>query len=136
MRILVTALITLLLSISFFSLSYAQETPEEVPMESVDETIDEVTEEAHMEVAEEAVAEMSPKLIEHIVEPNQQLHVLAAYYLLNARRWPEIYEWNKDQIKNVNRVRVGQALNIWIDQDWTPPYDLETYMTVYRQFRK
>lgn len=88
--------------------------------------------------AEETKREISlePRLIEHIVRPNEQLHLLAGYYLLDARRWPEIRAWNPDKVTNPNIIHPGQVLKVWVAPEWEPPYDLDAYLVEYRQSRR
>jgi len=74
--------------------------------------------------------------IEHSVKPNEQLHVLAAYYLLDPRRWPELLDWNRGSVKNKNLLQPGQVLVIWVDPEWEPPFDLDAYMNDYRKSRR
>jgi hypothetical protein len=78
----------------------------------------------------------SPRLIEHVVKPYENLHILAGYYLLNARRWHEVYEWNREEIKNKNTLYPGQVLKIWVDPEWSPPYNLDEFMKDYVRTRK
>ncbi len=86
--------------------------------------------------ADEQPIEPTSRLIEHKVKANEQLHLLAGYYLLNCRKWTDIYEWNKDSIKNPNHLDKGQVLKIWVNPVWAPPYDLDKYMVEYRKVRK
>ena len=54
--------------------------------------------------------------------------MLAGYYLLNARDWYKIYNWNSDVIKYKNFIYPGQVLRIYVDKDWRPPYDLKAFV--------
>lgn len=76
------------------------------------------------------------RLIEHVVKHNENLHILASYYLLNARRWREVYEWNREKIKNKNTLYPGQVLEIWVDPKWSPPYDLDAFIKDYIEPKK
>lgn len=78
--------------------------------------------------AQELSPEPAKRIIVHTVKRGEQLHLLAAYYLLNARDWYEIYSWNADVIKHQNVIHPGQELLIYVDDNWTPPYDLDEYV--------
>jgi hypothetical protein len=78
--------------------------------------------------AQEVPPEPGKHIIVHTVKRGEQLHLLAAYYLLNARDWYEIYSWNAEVIKNQNDIHPGQDLLIYVDNNWTPPYDLDDYV--------
>jgi hypothetical protein len=77
-------------------------------------------------------AEMAPetgkRIIVHKVGKGEELHLLAGYYLLNAREWGKIYVWNSDVINNQNRIYPGQELIVYVDENWQPPYDLNEYL--------
>jgi len=68
------------------------------------------------------------RLIVHKVHRGEELHLLAGYYLLNARDWGKIFDWNSDVIKNKHRIYPGQELRIWVNNDWQPPYNLDEYI--------
>ncbi len=72
--------------------------------------------------------EPGTSLIEHTVGRGEDLHLLAGYYLLNARDWRKIYNWNSDVIKRRNFIYPGQVLRIYVDKDWSPPYDLKAFV--------
>ncbi|MCB0212409.1 MAG: LysM peptidoglycan-binding domain-containing protein [Anaerolineae bacterium] len=46
------------------------------------------------------------------VKPGDSLSKIALEVYGNAGRWPEIFEANKDQIKNPNLIHPGQKLRI------------------------
>ena len=48
----------------------------------------------------------------YVVQPGDSLSKIAKELLGDAARWPEIFELNKDQIKDPNLIRVGQELRI------------------------
>ena len=48
----------------------------------------------------------------HTVAPGENLSSLAQKYLGDRTKWREIYNLNKDLIKNPNVIYVGQVLNI------------------------
>lgn len=78
--------------------------------------------------AQEVSLQPGKHIIVHTVKRGEQLHLLAAYYLLNAREWYEIYSWNADVIKHQNGIHPGQDLLIYVDDNWTPPYNLDEYV--------
>jgi hypothetical protein len=45
-------------------------------------------------LAKEIPPEPGKRLIIHKVGKGEELHLLAGYYLLNAREWHKIYLWN------------------------------------------
>ncbi|GIW47312.1 MAG: hypothetical protein KatS3mg078_1189 [Deltaproteobacteria bacterium] len=68
------------------------------------------------------------QVITHTVKKGEELHLLASYYLLDARKWHMIYLWNSSTIKDKNRIYPGQKLIIYTDKDWNPPYDLDEFL--------
>lgn len=54
----------------------------------------------------------------HQVLPGDELHLLAGYYYGDARQWERIWQANRDQVSNPNRIRRGTLLRI---PDATPP---------------
>jgi hypothetical protein len=78
--------------------------------------------------AEETAPEPGKRLVVHTVKGGEELHLLAGYYRLNARDWYKLHIWNSDLIKNKNRIYPGQELIIYVNNDWTPPYDLDEYV--------
>jgi hypothetical protein len=78
--------------------------------------------------AEIATPETGKRIIVHKVGKGEELHLLAGYYLLNARDWGKIYVWNSDVINNQNRIYPGQELIVYVDENWQPPYDLDEYL--------
>jgi len=78
--------------------------------------------------AEAPPAEPGKRPIVHKVGKGEELHLLAGYYLLNAREWDKIYIWNSHIIKNKNRIYPGQELIVYVDNNWQPPYNLDTYL--------
>lgn len=65
-------------------------------------------EEAAVKAAEEARAQL-PR---HVVQPGETLSHIALKHLGNANRWREIYEANKDVIKNPSLIYPGQEFVI------------------------
>ncbi len=87
------------------------------------------TPEAHP--AEQAVQEATQRVVKHTVKRYENLHLLAAYYLLDARRWHEILDWNRDVIADPNLLIPGTVLKITVSPDWKPPFDLDAYVAEY-----
>jgi len=67
-------------------------------------------------------------IILHQVGENENLHILAAYYYGDARAWRQIYNVNKKQIRNPNKIMVGQVLRIEVPPCWSPRFDLQEFM--------
>lgn len=78
--------------------------------------------------AEDASLEFRKQLVIHRVSKGEELHLLAGYYLLNAREWDKIYKWNSGLIKNKNLIYPGQELTVYVSKNWKPPYDLDKYV--------
>jgi nucleoid-associated protein YgaU len=62
------------------------------------------------QAAERQAREAQARL--YVVKAGDSLSKIAKEVLGDARRWPEIFEANKDQIKDPNLIRVGQELKI------------------------
>ena len=54
----------------------------------------------------------------HQVMPGDNLHLIAGYYYGDARQWERIWQANRDQIPNPNRIERGSLLHI---PDAVPP---------------
>jgi hypothetical protein len=65
-----------------------------------------------------AAAPAAPQDALHQVLPGDDLHLLAGYYYGDARQWERIWQANRDQVSNPNRIRRGTLLHI---PDTTPP---------------
>jgi hypothetical protein len=65
-----------------------------------------------------AAAPADPQDTLHQVLPGDDLHLLAGYYYGDARQWERIWQANRDQVSNPNRIRRGTLLRI---PDVTPP---------------
>ena len=61
-------------------------------------------------MAEAAAAEAAAKT--YVVQSGDSLSKIAGKLLGDATRWKEIWEANKDQIKDPNLIHVGQELRI------------------------
>lgn len=48
----------------------------------------------------------------HQVMPGDDLHLIAGYYYGDARRWERIWQANRDQVPNPNRIEQGILLRI------------------------
>lgn len=74
------------------------------------------------------------KLIVHTVKSGEELHLLAGYYYLDCRQWPQIYQANLGSIANPNKIYPGQELYVYVEEDWTPPFDLDAYVAKWRPY--
>jgi len=75
-----------------------------------------------------AGAESSTMEVRHLVGPGEDLHLLSAYYYGDARQWKKIYQANRSQIKNANRIRVKQVLRVEVPVDWKPLMPFSAWM--------
>jgi len=64
----------------------------------------------------------------HQVKAGENLHLLSAYYYGDARQWRKIWELNKKEIKNPNRINVGQMIKVEVDPGWSPKFDLDKFV--------
>jgi nucleoid-associated protein YgaU len=65
------------------------------------------------DAVEKAMARATEKKEEtYVVKPGDSLSKIAKEILGDAARWPEIFELNKDQIKDPNLIHVGQELRL------------------------
>lgn len=64
------------------------------------------------------------RLIEHIVQEGDNLHLIAGYYYKDPRQWKKIYSMNRDVISNPNRIFPDEVLEIKVDpfRQWDIPY--------------
>ena len=74
------------------------------------------------------------RMIVHTVKSGEELHLLAGYYFLDCRQWERIYQANMGTIRNPNKIYPGQELYVYVDQDWTPPFDLDAYVNKWRPY--
>ncbi len=60
----------------------------------------------------------------HLVQKNDNLHLLAAYYYGDARQWSRIFETNRSAIQDPSVIHPGQILRLLLTPEWTPaePY--------------
>ncbi|HYL79660.1 MAG TPA: hypothetical protein VEU07_02550 [Candidatus Acidoferrum sp.] len=65
-----------------------------------------------------AAAPAASQDILHQVLPGDDLHLIAGYYFGDTRQWELIWQANRDQVSNPNRIRRGTLLRI---PDVTPP---------------
>jgi hypothetical protein len=73
-------------------------------------------------------AESSTMEVRHLVGPGEDLHLLSAYYYGDARQWKKIYEANRSQIKNANRIHVKQVLRVEVPIGWKPSLPFSAWM--------
>jgi nucleoid-associated protein YgaU len=70
--------------------------------------------ESMQDAADRVMAKRAAKKKEetYVVQPGDSLSKIAKEILGDAARWPEIFELNKDQIKDPNLIHVGQELRL------------------------
>jgi nucleoid-associated protein YgaU len=72
--------------------------------------------EAQLRAAQERAAKArelaAAKKRTYVVQPGDSLSKIAKEELGDASRWPEIFELNKDQIKDPNLIHTGQELKM------------------------
>jgi len=61
------------------------------------------------------------KEVLHKVREGEFLHMMASYYYGNSRLWTQIYENNKDKIKDPNHIRPGMLLKVEVPVSWEAP---------------
>jgi len=64
----------------------------------------------------------------HEVKAGEDLHLIAGYYYGDARQWKRIWEMNKKEVRNPNRISVGQMLNIEVEPGWKPKFSMDEYL--------
>jgi nucleoid-associated protein YgaU len=67
---------------------------------------------AEAEVARLKQALEAAKVRTYVVKSGDSLSKIAQQFYGDAKRWPEIFEANKDKIKDPNVINVGQELRI------------------------
>jgi len=95
-----------------------------------------ITPPAEMAPAPEAPAMMIPEkdklpartITLHQVKAGEDLHLISAYYYGDARQWKKIWEFNKKEIKNPNRIAIGQILKIEMKPGAKPKFNMEQYL--------
>lgn len=63
-------------------------------------------------VAFAGAAPPPPQDVLHQVMAGDDLHLIAGYYYGDTRRWERIWEANRDQVRNPNRIERGMLLRI------------------------
>ncbi len=65
------------------------------------------------------------QIVSHPLTGEENLHLLAAFYYNNPRRWKEIYEQNRHLLRNPNRLPGGVTIKIQVAETWKPllPWD-------------
>ena len=77
-----------------------------------------------------ADAAMPQKVIRvHEVKTGEDLHLIAGYYYGDSRQWKKIWEFNKKEIRNPNRISVGQMINVEVEAGWQPKFSMEQYLS-------
>ena len=64
------------------------------------------------EVIEEVEEKYQPREITYTIQKGDTLHKISKRFYGTTRKWPEIYEANKDTIKEPSRVYPGQVIVI------------------------
>ncbi len=59
-----------------------------------------------------ASAASGPQDALHQVMPGDDLHLIAGYYYGDARQWERIWDANRDQLRNPDRIQRGTLLHI------------------------
>lgn len=54
----------------------------------------------------------TPPVRNHTVAKGDTLSALAQHYLGKASAWPQIFEANRDVLKDPDRIQIGQVLKI------------------------
>ena len=70
----------------------------------------------HPNWSSEVVADLRPEHTDvvgiYTVQPGDTLSKIAKQYLGNANRYPEIFQANKDQLSDPDKIKIGQKLKI------------------------
>lgn len=66
--------------------------------------------------------------VRHIIDPQENLHVLAAYYYGDPRQWQRIYQENRSVIRNPNRLPAGKTLQISVGESWRPKFSYQEWL--------
>jgi len=64
----------------------------------------------------------------HTVKAGENLCLLAGYYYGDARQWKKIWELNKKEIRNPNRINVGQVIKVELEPGWQAKFDLDKFI--------
>ena len=64
----------------------------------------------------------------HEVKAGEDLHLIAGYYYGDTRQWKKIWELNRKEVRNPNRISVGQMLNIEVEPGWKPKFSMDEYL--------
>jgi hypothetical protein len=74
-------------------------------------------------------APMPTKLIKlHEVKAGEDLHLIAGYYYGDARQWKKIWALNKKELRNPNRIEIGQMIKVEVGPNWQPKFSMEQYI--------
>ncbi|GAK56861.1 hypothetical protein U27_03825 [Candidatus Vecturithrix granuli] len=66
--------------------------------------------------------------VRHVIDPRENLHILAAYYYGDPRQWQRIYRENRSVIRNPNRLPAGQTLQISVGESWRPLFMYQEWL--------
>jgi len=64
----------------------------------------------------------------HQVKAGEDLHLIAAYYYGDARQWKKVWELNKKEIRNPNRIEINQVIKVEVEPNWQPKFDMDKYL--------
>ena len=74
--------------------------------------------------------QMPSKVVKlHEVKSGEDLHLISAYYYGDARQWKKIWELNKKEIRNPNRIEIGQILKVEVEPGWQPKFNMDQYLS-------
>ena len=69
-------------------------------------------------------------VLHKIASEQENLHLLSGYYYGNTRQWKEIYQDNRNIIKNPNRLPVGQTIRIQVGEGWRPRFSYQEWFNL------
>ena len=73
--------------------------------------------------------QMPAKVVKlHEVKAGEDLHLISAYYYGDARQWKKIWELNKKEIRNPNRIEIGQIIKVEVEPGWQPKFNMDQYL--------
>ncbi len=76
---------------------------------------------ARMSMAGEAEPPATVETL-HEVVPGDNLHLIAGYYYGDARQWERIWQANRPQVRNPNRIEKGMLLRVPTSTVPSEPY--------------
>jgi hypothetical protein len=74
--------------------------------------------------------QMPTKVVKlHEVKSGEDLHLISAYYYGDARQWKKIWDLNKKDIRNPNRIEIGQIIKVEVEPGWQPKFNMDQYLS-------